>query len=78
MSRGDPRAISGSNIPARRSWTKPSEEMINADARGSWEPRSGVGSFLPGILDVLCRQKARRYTLEDEVGIQSQDNWIAV
>ena len=46
MSSGVPRILSGSSIPARRSWTKPRDETIRDAARGSCWPRSGVGSFL--------------------------------
>ena len=51
MSSGVPRTESGSRMPARRSWMKPREERISDAARGSWEPRSGVGSFLPHTED---------------------------
>jgi hypothetical protein len=46
MSRGVPRTMSGWRSPARKSCTNPMEDMIKDAARGSWAPRSGVGSFL--------------------------------
>ena len=51
MSSGTPRMLSGSSMPARRSWMKPSEETTSDAARGSCCPRSGVGSFLPHTED---------------------------
>jgi len=46
ISSGMPRAVSGSRLPVWRSWMKPRDETMSDAARGSWEPRSGAGSFL--------------------------------
>ena len=46
ISSGIPRTESGSRRPARKSWMNPRDAVTRAAARGSWAPRSGVGSFL--------------------------------
>ena len=66
ISRGVPRTISGWSSPVHRSWMKPNEDIIKDAARGSWAPRSGVGSFLRSsvspsvIMDVKGLTRARR------------------
>ena len=40
-------------MPARRSWMKPSEDVMRAAARGSCEPLVGVGSSLYNEKDEL-------------------------
>ena len=40
-------------MPARRSWMKPSEDVMRAAARGNCEPLVGVGSSLYNEKDEL-------------------------
>jgi hypothetical protein len=81
MSSGMPRILSGSSIPARRSWTKPSDETIRDAARGSCWPRSGVGSFLNIAKAGYVQSKPKEYAiflLKDKEGIEREDNRIAM
>ena len=56
---------------------KPKEDITRVAARGSWAPRSGLGSFLcKSALDQIgCNE---RHVLEDKKWVESQDDWITV
>lgn len=74
MSSGALRTASGSNSPARRSWIKQRDENMSAEARGSWEPREGVGSSLgkkPFIPTRTWRRRQRQLlTQERRTGLR--------
>ena len=53
----------------------PSEETISEAARGSWEPRSGVGSFLQRFHSVGEGMQTKDI-LQDKEGVESEDDGV--
>ena len=52
---------------------------MRAAARGNWEPRSGVGSFLPTTeSEKGPKGKWKKYILEDKEWVEGQYYRIAV